>query len=149
MSSTGLLPFLLYLVAYLVVYVKGLRTRTRIFLNVARGGWVMACSASAVRFGYPQWHWKVALFPESKAFVSQINECFPLPSIPTCRVFELLSSLNKYKMPPCYASLVALHSKYKLMETNLDKVKQNMKEKVPEIERSLELVRHLQERQVI
>lgn len=44
--------------------------------------------------------------------------------------------------------LPTLCSKYKLMETNLDKVKQTMKEKVPEIERSLVLVRHLQERQV-
>lgn len=42
-----------------------------------------------------------------------------------------------------------VHSKYKLMETNMDKAKQNMKDKVPEIERSLELVRHLQERQVM
>ena len=30
----------------------------------------------------------------------------------------------------------------------MDKVKQSMKDKVPEIERSLDLVRHLQERQV-
>lgn len=30
----------------------------------------------------------------------------------------------------------------------MDKVKQSMKEKVPEIKRSLELVKHLQERQV-
>lgn len=30
----------------------------------------------------------------------------------------------------------------------MDRIKQSMKEKVPEIERSLELVRHLQERQV-
>ena len=34
------------------------------------------------------------------------------------------------------------------MESNMDKVKQSMKDKVPEIERSLDLVRHLQERQV-
>ncbi|CAN0549982.1 unnamed protein product [Ectocarpus sp. 8 AP-2014] len=34
------------------------------------------------------------------------------------------------------------------MESNMDKAKQSMKDKVPEIERSLELVRHLQERQV-
>eukprot|EP00904_Undaria_pinnatifida_P013212 jgi/Undpi1/9020/HiC_scaffold_26.g11480.m1 len=40
-----------------------------------------------------------------------------------------------------------LYSKYKLMESNMDKVKQSMKDKVPEIERSLDLVRHLQERQ--
>lgn len=39
-------------------------------------------------------------------------------------------------------------SKYKLMETNMERAKQNMKDKVPEIERSLDLVRHLQERQV-
>ncbi|CAM9867610.1 unnamed protein product [Discosporangium mesarthrocarpum] len=33
------------------------------------------------------------------------------------------------------------------METNLDRVSQSMKEKVPEIERSLDLVRHLKEQQ--
>ena len=40
-------------------------------------------------------------------------------------------------------------SKYKLMESNMDKAKQSMKVKVPEIERSLELVKHLQQRQVM
>lgn len=48
----------------------------------------------------------------------------------------------------CWLSLVSVCSKYKLMESNMDKVKQSMKEKVPEIKRSLELVKHLQERQV-
>lgn len=76
---------------------------------------------------------KMALCTESKAFASFF--------------FMYLNCLVQ-NAPPRYDSLVALHSKYKLMETNLDKVKQNMKEKVPEIERSLELVRHLQERQV-
>ena len=35
------------------------------------------------------------------------------------------------------------------MESNMDKAKQSMKVKVPEIERSLELVKHLQQRQVM
>ena len=50
---------------------------------------------------------------------------------------------------PLLAFLLASEcSKYKLMESNMDKIKQSMKEKVPEIKRSLELVKHLQERQV-
>lgn len=45
-------------------------------------------------------------------------------------------------------SVMIIGSKYKLMETNMDRIKQNMKDKVPEIERSLDIVRHLQDRQV-
>lgn len=61
----------------------------------------------------------------------------------TCCIFALVPSLSH-----THKHLGVMSSKYKLMESNMDKAKQSMKDKVPEIERSLDLVKHLQERQV-
>lgn len=62
-------------------------------------------------------------------------------------VVEFLKRLGADEVETPIGAFNELYSKYKLMETNMDRIKQSMKEKVPEIERSLELVRHLQERQ--
>eukprot|EP00611_Tribonema_gayanum_P016848 TRINITY_DN2928_c0_g1_i1.p1 TRINITY_DN2928_c0_g1~~TRINITY_DN2928_c0_g1_i1.p1 ORF type:complete len:212 (-),score=56.26 TRINITY_DN2928_c0_g1_i1:848-1483(-) len=40
-----------------------------------------------------------------------------------------------------------LYSKYKMFETNLERTRSNMKAKIPEIERSLDLVKHLIQKQ--
>jgi len=44
--------------------------------------------------------------------------------------------------------LLSFHSKYKFMEGSLERTKQNLKAKIPDIEKTLELVRVLQEKQV-
>ncbi|CAN0091561.1 unnamed protein product [Scytosiphon promiscuus] len=62
-------------------------------------------------------------------------------------VVQFLERLGVEEVETPIGAFNELYSKYKLMESNMDKVKQSMKDKVPEIERSLELVKHLQERQ--
>ncbi|CAM9819097.1 unnamed protein product [Ectocarpus sp. 6 AP-2014] len=62
-------------------------------------------------------------------------------------VVQFLARLGVEEVETPIGAFNELYSKYKLMESNMDKAKQSMKDKVPEIERSLELVRHLQERQ--
>ncbi|CAM9335575.1 unnamed protein product [Laminaria digitata] len=62
-------------------------------------------------------------------------------------VVQFLTRLGVEEVEAPIGAFNELYSKYKLMESNMDKAKQSMKDKVPEIERSLDLVRHLQERQ--
>ncbi|CAM9711920.1 unnamed protein product [Pylaiella littoralis] len=62
-------------------------------------------------------------------------------------VVQFLSRLGVQAVETPIGAFNELYSKYKLMESNMDRAKQSMKDKVPEIERSLDLVKHLQERQ--
>lgn len=51
--------------------------------------------------------------------------------------------IDAVQIKKCHA-----HSKYKFMESSCERTKLNLKSKIPDIEKTLELVRVLQEKQV-